>query len=556
MWRRDQNYGGAFWPGPSMPPVMWNNCTRQVAPVLPRSEGKPTSLDRSFHVTHRLPAFDSPYARAKHVQLVDKDPHRAISMFWAAINAGDRVDSALKDMASAMKQVNRSDEAIEAIKSFRHLCSPESQDAIDNILLELFKRSGRMEEHIGVLQAKIRYTEDLLLLGGRRVKTARSHGRKCLITIEHEYSRLLGNLAWVYLQQDRYAFAEELYRKALIYEQDKNKMCNLAICLMYMNRMTEARSLLECATLSGNASDQKHVKSFERASRLLVEFESLGSEEARIPFSSFMRRDAKERTKKVLCTGTDSIISHPQIEGSKSASLGPGIGLQSSHNKTSFAGELNKEECYVGNYNERTGDNREMVPGGGIDYDGYMIGYVSPNSVGGNPGVPFRQPREGPSFSFDNTAGKCNIKLSFAGTGEQGSNLGLGQAFGIEECAEERKINQELQNQGNQEVSKYFSLDSSNRGWVNMQAEENMKLLRSEYLDENTNLNNLFGSLIHLNETERLDLKMGSLALEDGSDSQPSNAGISSNQEVRHSLLEQERSGQVWKMPWLFENIQ
>lgn len=98
-----------------------------------------------------------------------------------------------------------------------------------------------MKEHIGVLQAKIRYTEDLLLLGGRRVKTARSHGRKCLITIEHEYSRsfshslyssgnfrfffvvlvlcfglvqcrLLGNLAWVYLQQDRYAFAEELYR--------------------------------------------------------------------------------------------------------------------------------------------------------------------------------------------------------------------------------------------------------------------------------------------------------------------------------------------------------
>ena len=46
-----------------------------------------------------------------------------------------------------------------------------------------------MKEHIGVLQAKIRYTEDLLLLGGRRVKTARSHGRKCLITIEHEYSR-------------------------------------------------------------------------------------------------------------------------------------------------------------------------------------------------------------------------------------------------------------------------------------------------------------------------------------------------------------------------------
>ena len=72
-------------------------------------------------------------------QLVDKDPGRAISLFWAAINAGDRVESALKDMALVMKQLNRSDEAIEAIRSFRHLCPSDSQDSLDNILVELFK---------------------------------------------------------------------------------------------------------------------------------------------------------------------------------------------------------------------------------------------------------------------------------------------------------------------------------------------------------------------------------------------------------------------------------
>lgn len=42
-------------------------------------------------------------------------------------------------MAVVMKQLNRSDEAIEAIKSFRHLCPPESQESIDNVLVELFK---------------------------------------------------------------------------------------------------------------------------------------------------------------------------------------------------------------------------------------------------------------------------------------------------------------------------------------------------------------------------------------------------------------------------------
>lgn len=60
-------------------------------------------------------------------------------MFWAAINSGDRVDSALKDMAVVMKQLNRSEEAIEAIKSFRHLCPLESQESLDNLLVELYK---------------------------------------------------------------------------------------------------------------------------------------------------------------------------------------------------------------------------------------------------------------------------------------------------------------------------------------------------------------------------------------------------------------------------------
>lgn len=71
--------------------------------------------------------------------MVEKDPEKAIPLFWAAINAGDRVDSALKDMAIVMKQQNRAEEAIEAIKSLRHRCSEQSQESLDNILLDLFK---------------------------------------------------------------------------------------------------------------------------------------------------------------------------------------------------------------------------------------------------------------------------------------------------------------------------------------------------------------------------------------------------------------------------------
>lgn len=71
--------------------------------------------------------------------MVEKDPEAAIALFWKAINTGDRVDSALKDMAVVMKQQNRAEEAIEAIKSFRDRCSKQAQESLDNVLIDLYK---------------------------------------------------------------------------------------------------------------------------------------------------------------------------------------------------------------------------------------------------------------------------------------------------------------------------------------------------------------------------------------------------------------------------------
>ncbi|CAN1227899.1 Protein POLLENLESS 3 [Linum grandiflorum] len=226
-----------------------------------------------FHVIHKVPAGDSPYVKAKH--LIEKDPSRAVSMFWAAINAGDRVDSALKDMAVVLKQLNRSDEAIEAIKSFRHLCVPESQESIDNVLVELYKRSGRVEEEIEMLQRKLKNIEEGMVFGGRKTKVARSQGKKIQITIEQEKARILGNLAWAYLQQHNYGLAEQHYRKALSLEADKNKQCNLAVCLIHMNKVAEARALLQAvrASCGNKPMDESYAKSFERAYQMLTDSE-------------------------------------------------------------------------------------------------------------------------------------------------------------------------------------------------------------------------------------------------------------------------------------------
>nr|GMD52631.1 protein POLLENLESS 3-like [Ipomoea batatas] len=205
----NENPRGFFTPQPlklSGSPVPASQCK----PPRPHSAGK----QDLFHVIHKVPAGDSPYVRAKHVQLIEKDPSRAVSLFWAAINSGDRVDSALKDMAIVMKQLNRSDEAIEAIKSFRHLSPTDSQESI------------------------LVFLPCLMGLG--------------VILIVSEIG------------------------KALSLEPDKNKQCNLAICLMHMNKIAEAKFLLQSIRASSDyrEMDDSCHKSLERAMEMLTEFES------------------------------------------------------------------------------------------------------------------------------------------------------------------------------------------------------------------------------------------------------------------------------------------
>ncbi|KAJ8749488.1 hypothetical protein K2173_025683 [Erythroxylum novogranatense] len=246
-----------------------------ISPMKSASKkGKEKEKEKDFfHVIHKVPSGDGPYVKAKHAQLVDKDPEAAIVWFWKAINAGDRVDSALKDMAGVMKQIDRTEEAIEAIKSFRGRCSKNAQGSLDNVLLDLYKKCGRVEEQIDLLRRKLR----LIYLGeafnGKSTKTARSHGKKFQVTIQQETSRLLGNLAWAYMQKSNYMAAEVVYRKAQMIDADSNKACNLALCLIKQARYEEARSVIE-HILQGQFPGSKDTKAMKRAQELLMEVES------------------------------------------------------------------------------------------------------------------------------------------------------------------------------------------------------------------------------------------------------------------------------------------
>ncbi|KAA8548454.1 hypothetical protein F0562_000138 [Nyssa sinensis] len=225
-----------------------------------------------YHVIHKLPPGDSPYVRAKHVQLVEKDPEAAIVLFWKAINAGDKVDSALKDMAVVMKQQDRAEEAIEAIKAFRNRCSKQAQESLDNVLIDLYKKCGKLEEQIQLLKQKLRMIYQGEAFNGKPTKTARSHGRKFQVTIKRETSRILGNLGWAYMQQANYAAAEVVYHKAQQIDPDANKACNLCLCLIKQAQYSEARSVLD-DIFQGKLPGSDDLKSRCRAEELLKELE-------------------------------------------------------------------------------------------------------------------------------------------------------------------------------------------------------------------------------------------------------------------------------------------
>ncbi|XP_057783610.1 protein SULFUR DEFICIENCY-INDUCED 2 [Salvia miltiorrhiza] len=234
------------------------------------------------HVIHKLPSGDSPYVRAKYSQLVEKDLDGAVVLFWEAINAGDRVDSALKDMAVVMKQLDRAEEAIEVIKSFRDRCSKQAQESLDNVLIDLYKKCGKLDEQIELLKQKLRIIGQGEVFNGKPTKTARSHGKKFQVTVKQETSRILGNLGWAYMQLTNYTAAEVVYRKAQEIDPDANKACNLCLCLIKQERYDEASSVLEEVML-GILPGSDDSKSRHRSEELLNQIEAYKSTTFALP---------------------------------------------------------------------------------------------------------------------------------------------------------------------------------------------------------------------------------------------------------------------------------
>ena len=103
-----------------------------------------------------LPKGAGPYRQAKQAQLLSQDLQAAEKLFRQAIQQGDRIESAIKDLASLLHQEGRLDEALSLLESRQKQHSGSSP--YDNALAHLYQQVGNHEKAVPLLEKLLRYS--------------------------------------------------------------------------------------------------------------------------------------------------------------------------------------------------------------------------------------------------------------------------------------------------------------------------------------------------------------------------------------------------------------
>ncbi len=203
----------------------YHNAIRQIKKVLAAEPENPKAQAlhekwREYARVAGVPKGKNPYARAKQLQLIEKDPQHAEELFRLAIKKNDNKESAVKDLAQLLDQLGRTEEAIELLKMYRSAIS--DKQSVDNLLTGLYSKAGSYDQAITLLNEKL--------------QGAKTSARKI---------SLLWQIGSAYLRQEKYAQAEEHFRQILRIQQDNQAAeRNLAICLFKQERLDEAEKIL------------------------------------------------------------------------------------------------------------------------------------------------------------------------------------------------------------------------------------------------------------------------------------------------------------------------
>lgn len=201
---------------------------KKVLEVNPNYPSAQEAYDkwREYARVSGVPRGSNPYARAKRVQLVEKDLERAAQLLRDAIKQGDNVESAVKDLAALLVQLGRSDEAIEVLERNRGRIS--NQQSVDNMLIGFYQSAGQHDKAISLLQKKLEQA-----------------------TTESKKAQILWQIAIGYLRKEDYAQAEQTFRKVLQAQPDnRTAQRNIALCLFKQGLYEEAQKILNQIVMS------------------------------------------------------------------------------------------------------------------------------------------------------------------------------------------------------------------------------------------------------------------------------------------------------------------
>ncbi|RLA94533.1 MAG: DNA-binding protein, partial [Deltaproteobacteria bacterium] len=175
---------------------------------------------REYARVSGVPRGSNPYARAKRVQLIEKDLERAVQLLREAIAKRDNVESAIKDLAGLLTQLGRPQEAIELLEMNRKKI--QDQQSLDNILVTIYQKADQYGRAIALLQKNLERASN-----------------------EQKKAQILWQIATCYLRQEDYVRAQKTFRKVLRLRPDNiAAKRNIALCLSKRERYNEAERIL------------------------------------------------------------------------------------------------------------------------------------------------------------------------------------------------------------------------------------------------------------------------------------------------------------------------
>jgi tetratricopeptide (TPR) repeat protein len=195
------------------------------------------------------PLQDDLYAQAKKLQLEEKDLDGARVLFEQILQGDSgKLDSALKDLVTVLRQLGNHQEAAEAIDKYRNKCSDRAQTSLSNMQLELYKCLKNYQGQVEVAERLLAVLQSQKESGERTI--ARNALGRFEVPAEHKMARLYGVIGWAHMQLNEWHAADVAYAHGIRLsrkadgEDDAEMQVNRSVCLIKQGCFVEAQHIL------------------------------------------------------------------------------------------------------------------------------------------------------------------------------------------------------------------------------------------------------------------------------------------------------------------------